>query len=455
MRTKVTYQEWFNCDASSSVKEVREYVRKYELLDELLKINPEILNAVHKDLSRKLSMSKQGRSSDYTSEEMFRSIVVMFIEQYSYRDAVKNIDTNVVLRNFVRLGIKPMMDPGFLSKVYGSLSESTWEEINRVLGGYAKEEALIGGEKLRMDSTVVESNIHYPTDSSLLWDSYRTLSRLMREISVEMKAVGLFHRFHDKKIKKLAYFISRNGGSSSKRKQQQVKKTYRKLINRVQWICGVAHNAASLLSGELLPEVVELKHYLPLVEKVIDQAERRVFQGEMLPAEEKLYSIFEEHTELIKRGKAGTPVEFGHKVLLAQNEDKFITHYQVLPERKDDTELLQGALDAHKTLFEKAPSVLAADRGFYKDREQLKQLAEEIETVSIAKKGNRTAEEKERESTEEFKEGQRFRAGSEGSISVLKRAFKLKKCLFKGYKNFAASVGCAVFCHNLVLLTQL
>jgi hypothetical protein len=127
----------------------------------------------------------------------------------------------------------------------------------------------------------------------------------------------------------------------------------------------------------------------------------------------------------------------------------------VLPEREEDKDLLQGALDEHKRIFEKVPSVLAADRGFYEDREQLNELAKDIQTVSIPKKGERTTEEKERESTEEFKEGQRFRAGSEGSISVLKRAYKLKKCLFKGYKNFAASVGCAVFCHNLVLLTQL
>ncbi len=147
----------------------------------------------------------------------------------------------------------------------------------------------------------------------------------------------------------------------------------------------------------------------------------------MLPASEKVYSLFEEHTELLKRGKAGKPVEFGHKILVAQNEDKYITHYEVLPQRKEDKDLLEDTLQAHKNLFGQAPSVLAADRGFYQDRQQLKALAEEIETVSMAVKGNRTEEEKAWESSEEFKEGQRFRAGSEGSISVLKRAYKLNK----------------------------
>jgi len=209
------------------------------------------------------------------------------------------------------------------------------------------------------------------------------------------------------------------------------------------------------LAGSLLGGITELEHYLPIVERIIQQAERRVLEGVMLPAGEKVYSLFEEHTELIKRGKAGKPIEFGHKILVAQNGEKYITHYETLPQRKEDKELLKGTLEAHKNLFGEMPRVLAADRGFYEDRQQRKKLADEIETVSMAVKGKRTEEEKAWESSEEFKEGQRFRAGSEGSISVLKRAYKLGKCLFKGFKNFAVSVGCAVFCHNLVLLTRL
>lgn len=455
MRRKITHQESFNYDPSSSVKIVKEYVEKYQRLDEILQSNPALLAYAHSDFQRWLSQSKQGREGDYTSEQIYRSILVMFIEQWSYRKTVIHIDTNNVLQKFVRLGMKPMMDFSFLSKAYAALSEETWIKINQALGGFAIEEEKIGGEKLRVDSTVYESNIHYPTDSSLLWDSYRTLARLLRGLSEAMRKVGLQRRFHTKKIKKLAYFISRNGGSRSRRTQQQVKKTYRILIERVRWIVGVSETAMQRLKGGMGEETAELEHYTPLAAKVIHQAEKRILEGEMLPAEEKIYSLFEEHTELIKRGKAGKEVEFGHKILIAQNEEKFITHYQALPKRKEDKDLLEETLEAHKSLFGRAPRVLAADRGFYQDREQLRKLAEEIETVSMAKKGKRTTEEREREGTEEFKEGQRFRAGSEGSISVLKRAYKLKKCLYKGFKNFAVSVGCAVFCHNLVLLTQL
>jgi IS5 family transposase len=198
-----------------------------------------------------------------------------------------------------------------------------------------------------------------------------------------------------------------------------------------------------------------LSHYLPIVEKIIDQADKRVFQGVMPAADEKIYSLFEEHTELLKRGKAGKPIEFGHKILLAQTGEKFIHHYQVFPRRQEDKDLLEPALNAHTRVFGVGPAVLATDKGFYESIEQLLSLEETITTVSICKKGRRTPQEYERESSEAFKDGQRFRAGCEGSISVLKRAFNLGKCFFKGFKNYAASVGCAVFCHHLVLLTRL
>jgi IS5 family transposase len=199
----------------------------------------------------------------------------------------------------------------------------------------------------------------------------------------------------------------------------------------------------------------ELKHYVPIVQKIVAQAERRVFRGEKVPSDKKVYSLFEEHTELLKRGKAGKPIEFGHKVLLAETGEKFILHYHALPKQQADKDLLDETIKAHRKIFGKGPEVLAADKGFYESRDQIKKLSKKIEIVSICKKGRRTEEESERESTEEFKAGQRFRAGIEGTISVLKRAFKLKRCLFRGFKNYAASLGCAVFCHNLVLLAGL
>ncbi len=457
LREKTIEQEYLDFSRKSTVKVVHEYRRKYEVISEVLEANLTVLNLAHKDISNGLSESEGGRRG-YTSEQILRVLIVMFLEGDSYRDVVVRIENSEFFRGFVKLGIKPMMDYSFLCRAYGVLREETWKAMNDAMSIYAKKEEKITDEKIRVDSTVYETNIHYPTDSSLLWDSFRTLARLMKQVSEEMRFVGLSHRFHVKKVKRLAQYISRNSDKKGKRAQRKIMGQYRKLIDRVKWITEAGETAKIMLvegGPQAMAVVAELNHYVPIVEKIIAQAERRVFRGEKVPTDEKVYSLFEEHTELLKRGKAGKPIEFGHKVLLAETGEKFILHYNALPKRQEDKDLLDETIKAHRKIFGKGPEVLAADKGFYESREQIRSLSKKIETVSICKKGRRTEEETERESTERFKAGQRFRAGIEGTISVLKRAFKLKRCLFKGFKNYAASLGCAVFCHNLVLLAGL
>ncbi len=454
MRIKFGKQLYINFSRPSRLKVVKEYRAKYEAISDVLRQNPELLSLAHRDWSRMLSASRGGRRSGYTSEQMLRSLIVMFVEGDSFRQVVVRIENSQFLRHFVGLGPKLMMDYSFLSKAFGRLSHQTWQEMNRALSQYAAGQEKISGEKLRVDTTVYETNIHHPTDSSLLWDSFRTLARVLRKVQKELPQLGIGHRYHVDKVKKLSYFIARNAGSKNKSKKRKVRRVYRTLIARVRWIVGVAQEMLDVLKAHGY-EAEELPHYLPIVNKIIGQAEKRVFQGIVLPADQKVYSLFEEHTELVKRGKARKPMEFGHKVLIAQTGEKFIHHYQVLPTQRNDTELLGPTINAHQRLFGAVPHVLATDKGFYKNMDQIEQLERDIETVSISKKGRRTQEQHARERTESFVGGQRFRAGCEGSISVLKRVFKLALCLFKGFKNYAASVGCAVFCHNLVLLTRL
>ena len=454
MRIKSVSQRYFDFSEPSSLKVVEAYRQKYQALSDLLDANPQLLVVAHRDWAKLLSSSNKGRRSGFTSEQLLRSLVVQFVEQLSYRDTVIRIDTSEFLRHFVRLGPGSTMDYSLLSKAFGWLSAEAVAAMNAVLNAYAVSQGKISGEKHRLDTTVYEANIHYPTDSSLLWDSFRTVARLIRGIQQERPELGFHHRFHDKKVKKLSTFIGRNAASKSKATQRQVKQHYRVLIARVRWIHGVGQNVLAQL-GLAGYDAPDLAHYLPLVHQIVTQADQRVLQGRKLPADEKLYSLFEEHTELIKRGKASKPIEFGHKILLAQTGEKFIHHYEVMAQRCDDKDLLGPALEAHRDLFGCYPALVAADKGFYESKKQLTALEGKIQTVSIAKKGRRNPDEQARESSEAFVDGQRFRAGVEGSISVLKRAFRLGRCLFKGFKNYAASVGLAVLCHNLVLLTRL
>jgi IS5 family transposase len=439
----------------SSRKIVEQHRGQYRSINEVLLNNPQVLDLAHGDFCAYLSESEEGREGRYTSEELLRALVVMFIEQDSFRDAVIRIEDSEFLRTFLRFGVyKMVMDYSFLSKAHAALSPATWKAMNDALGRYALDKKKISGDDLRVDTTAYETSIHYPTDSSLLWDSFRVLARVLKRVQKENPALGLTHRYHVTKVKKLSHFISRNAASKVTGKQREVRRTYRTLIARVGSIVSVSGQVRAKLPPDSI-EAFELGHYEPLVERIIDQAQRRVFGGETVPSDEKLYSLFEEHTELLLRGKAGKHVEFGHMVLLAQTREKFISHYESLPKRQPDQDLLPETLEAHRALFGQGPGLLAADKGFYESTKQLAALENDIKTVSICKKGRRTTLEHARESAKNFKDGQRFRAGVEGSISVLKRAFKLNRCLFKGFKNFSASVGCAVFCYNLVLLARL
>ena len=453
MRTKMYNELYFDFSGASSLKIVQDYRAQYEAISRLLDANPELLTLAHRDWARLLSISTKGRDG-YTSEQLLRALLVLFVEGESFREVVIRIDTSEFLQYFVRLGVRRTMDFTFLNKAFGALSAGTLEKMNGILSQYALQQEKIRPDKHRMDTTVYETNIHYPTDSSLLWDSFRTVARLLRCLQKELPPLHLQHRFHDKKVKKLATFIARHASSQRKRTQRKVKQHYRKLIQAVRWIHGVGREVLEkrLALGYDAPE---LTHYLSLVARILYQTHQRVIEGILLPPDEKLYSLFEEHTELLQRGKAGKPIEFGHKILLAQTGEKFIHYYQVMPKRIEDADLLEPAVAAHKELFGRYSDLLSTDKGFYKNRQQIADLETRIATVSIAKKGRRTPEEYQRETSEAFLAGQRFRAGCEGSISVLKRAFKLGKCFFKGFRHYAASVGLAVLCHNLVLLTRL
>ena len=312
---------------------------------------------------------------------------------------------------------------------------------------------------MRLDSTVSETNIHFPTDNGLLWDSYRVISRIIRTINEEEPQYNIGNRFHDKKIKKLYTFIATHSNGKKKNIKRKIKRFMKILIERVENICDTtliyldhAHQVFSIsipAQGMLL----ELERILPLAKHVVSQAYRSQVLREKVTASERIFSIFEEHTELLKRGKAGKPVEFGHLVTLGQTKEKFISFYDVQEKSLHDTAMKDIALKSHKNQFGSYPKKFTADKNYWIGTEDIENWEKDMDFCAIAKKGRRNQAEYDREHSDDFKFMQRFRAGIEGSISVLKRAFGLDICRNRGFKSFASSVGCLVFCHNLVLLS--
>jgi IS5 family transposase len=201
--------------------------------------------------------------------------------------------------------------------------------------------------------------------------------------------------------------------------------------------------------------VKEIAHFSELGGKVLDQARRRVLHGESVPNHEKLFSLFEPHTELLKRGKAGKDIEFGHMIQIQQVGEKFITAYGVYDQKPVEPTLLQPALEQHRELFGTDPSELTADKGYYQSMDQLRELEKTIDVVSIAKKGKRTLAESEREQDPLFRHAQAFRAGVEGTISFLKRMLRLARCFNKSWAHYVATVGQTIFAHNLLILARL
>jgi len=481
LRTKINVQPEFDFEPSH-LKVTNEYYAKYEEISTLLDAHPRIVDLVHHDLQESLqALNKQGKAQKggstftYTSDTVLRVLLCQVIENLSLRGVVVRVDDSHFLRRFVRIYSGPMLDFTTLCNLKNAISGDRWKQINEALARGAIEKNLISGEALRLDTTAVETHIHWPTDSSLLWDTYRVLARLIeraRQIdpaSTDSKRPGSKRpgskRLLTRKAKKLQTKIARKA-SKNARLSETVKSLYSSLIGLVYRLCegsadvaahleqGIVRGRYDVMSSAFAQAIIDqMAHYRELGARVMDQTQRRVFNEEKVPNDEKLFSIFEPHTELLKRGKAGKPIEFGHMVEIEQVAQKFITNYAVYEHKPVEHQLVGPALDHHKNLFGHDPEWLAADKGYYLT-EQMEALRERVEVVSIAKKGKRTEEETEREKDPLFRHAQRFRAGIEGTISFLKRILGMFRCHNKTWEHYEATIGLTVLAHNLLTLSR-
>ena len=452
MRLKAEAIFDFGADGQQSRnKIVLGYRDEYKTISEILDGQPEILDMAHRDLEQlSKTTSRRGRKAGFTSENLFRAILVMQREGFEYRETSVRIAESETLQNFCRLRSKQTIDFTLLNKAFSALQPETWEMMNHILGLRALSEETISIDHLRTDTTVTECNIHWPTDSSLLWDTYRVIAREMSRAR-GFDPLSCPWRFHVKKIKNMDFFISRYSNSTSKKRLRQVRQTMKMLIVRVE---EVLEKAASFVAcakrstcldltaiGEMLEE------RLPVMRQAAKAARRREFDGEKVPNIDKVFSIFETHTELIMRGRRSRPIEFGHKVLLTQSKEKFITDYVVLEKNRADKELLPLVLERHEDKYGSRPNSIAADKGFYPDANTYEELEEQVDYLGMPLR------------TRDFGDTmmaiwQQWRAGIEGTISCLKRAFRLARCCFRGFNNFASAIGSAVFCHNLRIIAK-
>jgi transposase, IS5 family len=420
----------------------------------------EVLTAVHRDLRRQRKDQRSGRAG-MNAEQVLRSFVLMRLKNWDYRELAERVADGYTLRQFTRFHCAAVPRHHAFHRAFVQLTVETLRRINQAVVAVAVTMGLEDVHKLRMDTTVVETDIRYPRDSGLLWDTVRVLSRLVDRIEELAPESGQGFPRRTRRAKRRMQEIGRMRERAQRprtlaRKDRDLIRVTTEVIEKAAAVANCARLVQleeplrALLLEALCDEVV---HFCELGRRVIDQSARRVFGGETVPATEKLYSIFEPHTDLIKRGKAYQPVEFGHKVLLVESRIGLITDYRVLDANPVDSDQLLASVQRHIKRFGKAPRVLAADRGFHDAVGCEKVLRSGVGLVAIPQRGGKRSVDQERfEKSRAFKQAQAFRSGVEGRISVLFRGRGMKRCLWSGSKRFELFIAAAVLANNLLVI---
>lgn len=455
-KSKNIFPEFFNDDDEKTNKNVRHFRDLYKTFDATLEKYPEIEQLAHGKLRTlcKPNPSRE-RTPDFTTQNLFRAVLVMKMQNLDYRDAEVLIAEMPTLQNFCRLDKKETISFQLICQASLRLSGEVWQNINGFFADRMVAEGKINPDYVRSDGTVVETNIHWPTDSSLCYDCCRTVGRIVNNARKKgLKRILKDFRFHVPKIKKLNFRINQNASAKSPDRKREYKRDYNLIVKRTGEYVQKAEKIVRVLKSDgsvaALGFAAELSGYLPWMKKIVDVARRRL-DGEKVPNEEKVFSLFEPHTELIKKGKKDKPIELGHLIFLTQTREKFITDCIVREVSPSETAMLPEVVENHEDQFGRKPKGIAMDKGCHPGKEEMEYLLDEyedeVEFIGIPARSNDFGD-------EEMATYQRFRAGIEGSISFLKRCFGLSRIRFKGFKGFCRGVGLAVFCHNLLTMTR-
>jgi IS5 family transposase len=432
-------------------------------ISDFLDRQADLVDKVHADLVRGLKRLRTGRDG-ISAAQVIRSYLLSRIKNWDLRELRERIADGYSLRLFTHFFSGRVPNHRTLNRNFNRLRRETVRLLNEAVVDAIVEMRVGNVRKMREDTTVVETNIHFPTDSGLLWDVVRVQTRLVNVLREEL---GDRFRcdFSDRRRRARRRMQEISRMTAKTRTRQQVRK-YRDLIQVTEEVlqkaAAHAHAAKGLLDGldpmqaALVSGLAsEIEEFGRVGQRVVDQTRRRVMGGEQVPVEDKLFSIFEPHTDLIVRGKARTPVEFGHKVRIVESSYGLITDYEILKGNPPDQDHVKPTLDYHRKRFGAPPELLATDRGFDSaDNVAACKQAGVIDCIP-QRGGQKTPERQAYEKSRAFKQGQRLRAGIEGRISVLFRGRGMKRCRLHGLDRFEVFVGMAVLANNLLVLAAL
>jgi IS5 family transposase len=431
-------------------------------VDQLLD-DPALLELVRQCLATRSPLSQRTGRNGIAPDRLLRCCVMKHLKGWSFRDLARELRSNLVYRRFTHFDAEATPDFTVFSRTFALLSPAVTAEIHQRVVRLACEQGVARGDPLRTDSTVVESNVHYPTDSSLLGDGIRVLSRGLQRIARECKNGAVEVADHARAVKHRLLEISRAAKCLTPANQQRMRDSYQKLLALTR---GVVRQVSQVVQrwgkgrlkvvGKLLrveAQIGQLRHFLPLVENVIRQTQERVLGGNC-HAEGKVLSLFEPHTQVIRKGKAHKPNEFGRLVRIDEVENGIVSGYQVLPGNPADSTAWMPALEQHQAGFGRAPEMATADRGFFSAQNEREAQALGVKKVALPACGRLSAKRAEQQKQRWFRRGLRWRAGIEATISTLKHPFSMWRATYKGGQGFERYVGWCVITKNLFSIAR-
>jgi IS5 family transposase len=430
-------------------------------LDTLLD-DDELYQRVRADLSKRYPQTATRGRHSTPVEVVLRLLVVKRLYGWSYAEVERIVADSLVLRQFCRVYLQPVPDDTTLLRWANLIGPETVAALNDRAVALAREQRVTRGRKLRIDGTVVETNIRHPTDSKTLGDGVRVLSRLLRRARTVLgegaQLGAAAFRTRTRSVRRVTQQLHRVARRKGEQAAEELKQAYAKLVGITRTSSRQAERVAAVLrdqgteQGRRLAERIE--HFLPLVDRAIAQATRRVLRGEAMPADEKVLSVFEPHTQAIRRHKPGKPTEFGRKVLLDEVEGGIVSHYAILTDVGLEHPHFVASLDAHQERFGRPPDLVAGDRGLYSPENEDRARERGVKRTVLPKVGRASRERQLHERQRWFRRGFRFRAGAEGRIHALKRDYGLARCRDHGEDGFGRWVGWGILTHNLAQIAR-
>jgi IS5 family transposase len=425
-------------------------------LDQLLD-DDGLFERVKDNLSQRYPRTLETGRHSTPVEVILRMLGVKHLYGWSYEQTEQWVSDSLVLRQFCRVYLEKVPDDTTLVRWANVMQPSSLQGLLDHVVELARQLKVTRGRKLRIDGTVVETNIHHPTDSSLLQEGVRVLSRIIGHAGGVLQGgascgKGWLHQ-QAQMAREAWLSIVHAAQRRGEEAEASMQGAYQTLLAISQALLEQAQRVRDRLRPVGQPAaqrlVEQLSTFIPRVHQVMRQTQRRVLQGESVPARDKLVSLFEPHTAIIRRGKAGKEVEFGRVVWLDEVEGGIVTRYAVLPGNPPDADQLRPSLDHHRQVFDQAPHLLTADRKVFSPKGEAYAIQQGVKYVAIPKPGARSPARQAHEAQPWFRSGRNWRAGIESRISLLKRRFRLRRCLYHGHDGMNRWVGWGIIAYDL------